>query len=293
MLEKPDLNGKVAFVTGSTRGIGKDIALSLAECGCNVVSTGRTTKPLKSREGTIHQTAKEVRARGSESLAVKMDVCNEDEIHDAIDQTIEEFGRLDILINNAGAVLADIDNISDMVDNMEKIENGSVKRLDKLFETNVRGAYICSRAAIPHMKEQEYGHILMNAPPIGTHTIPGRAAYGVSKFGVTLLAKALAEELCEYNIGVNTFWPTTAVESRATRYYGMGAEEDWRDPKILSDTVLEIISRHPANCTGNAFYDEQLLQEAGIEDLSQYNVVDGAMPKPYSAWMFDPDYEHS
>lgn len=291
MSKKPDLNDKVAFVTGSTRGIGKDIALSLAECGCDVVSTGRTTKPLRSKEGTIHQTAKEVRARGSKSLAVKMDVCNEEEIYGAINKTIDEFGRLDILINNAGAVLADIDDITDMLDNMGSVETDSVGKFDKLFETNVRAAYICSRAAIPHMKKQDHGHILMNSPPIGTHSIPGRAAYGVTKLGMTLLAKALAEELREYSIGVNTFWPSTAVESHATRYYSIGTEKDWRDPKILSDAVLEIVSRHPNDCTGNAFHDEKLLQEAGVEDFSQYNVVDGVEPEPYSALIFNPDYE--
>ncbi|WP_330633211.1 SDR family oxidoreductase [Halocatena halophila] len=291
MFEKPDLTGKVALVTGSTRGIGKDILLSLADCGCNVVSTGRTSKPLRSREGTIHQTAKEAQARGNKSLAIKMNVRDKQEIYNAIDETINEFGRLDILINNAGAVLADIDNITDMLDNMGSVETDSVEKFEKLFETNVRAAYICSRAAIPHMKKQDHGHILMNSPPIGTHDISGRAAYGITKFGMTLLAKALAEELREYSIGVNTFWPSTAIESRATQYYSIGTERDWRDPQIVSDAVLEIVSRHPDDCTGNAFYDEKLLQEVGVEDFSQYNVVDGVEPEPYSALMFDPDYE--
>lgn len=279
MFEKPDLSGRVAFITGTTRGIGKDIALSLAECGCTIVSTGKTAEPQEDKAGTIHQTADEVREQGSSALAIQLDVRDEEGIHDAIEETIEEFGRLDILINNAGAI------------QMANIEEMPANRFDLMMDVNVRGAYVCSRAALPYMKEQDYGHILMASPPIEINEAPGKAAYGLSKLGMTFVAQSLAQEVSEQNIGVNTFWPVTAINTRATRYFGMGTEQDWRTPEILSDTVLEIVSRSPSECTGNTFYDEEVLREAGVEDFSQYAVTEDSDPTPLSAWLFDPDYE--
>lgn len=278
MIEKPDLSGQVAFITGTTRGIGKEIALSLADCGCTIISTGKTAEPEEDKEGTIHQTARAVEERGSEALAIQLDVRDETQVHDAIEETIEEFGRLDILINNAGAI------------QMAPISELPAKRFDLLMDVNVRGAYVCSRAALPYMKEQGYGHILMASPPIGIDKAPGKAAYGLSKIGMTFIARSLAEAVTEHNIGVNAFWPVTAIDTRATRYFGMGTEEDWRDPEILSDTVLEIVSRSPEECTGNAFYDEEVLREAGCDDFSEYDLVEGDTA-PFSAWLFDPEYE--
>jgi citronellol/citronellal dehydrogenase len=279
MFERPDLSGQVAFITGTTRGIGKEIALSLAECGCDIVSTGKTAEPQEDKEGTIHQTAEAVRERGSSALAIQLDVRDEEQVHEAINETVEEFGQLDILINNAGAI------------QMANIEEMPANRFDLMMGVNVRGAYVCSRAALSQMKEQEYGHILMASPPITMDSAPGKAAYGLSKLGMTFVAQSLAEEVSGNNIGVNAFWPVTAINTRATRYFGMGTEQDWRTPEILSDTVLEIVSRSPEECTGNAFYDEEVLRKAGVEDFSQYAVTDGSDPAPLSAWLFDPDYE--
>lgn len=279
MFEKPDLSGRVAFITGTTRGIGKEIALSLAECGCTIVSTGKTAEPQEDKAGTIHQTAEAVREQGETALAIQLDVRDEEGIHDAIDKTIEEFGRLDILINNAGAI------------QMANIEEMPANRFDLMMDVNVRGAYVCSRAALPYMKKQDHGHILMASPPIEIGKAPGKAAYGLSKLGMTFVAQSLAQEVSGQNIGVNAFWPVTAINTRATRYFGMGTEQDWRTPEIVSDTVLEIVSRPPSECTGNAFYDEEVLREAGVEDFSHYAVSEDSDPAPLSAWLFDPDYE--
>ena len=277
--ERPDLDGRVAFVTGTTRGIGKEIALALAECGCAVVSTGKTAEPEDDKAGTNHETADEIRERGSEALAVQLDVRDEAQVQAAIDATIERFGRLDVLVNNAGAIqLADVEDLP-------------AKRFDLLMDVNARGAYVCSRAALPHLKAGDGGHVLMASPPIRVEEAPGRAAYALSKLGMTFLAKSLAAEVADDGVGVNAFWPVTAIDTRATRYFGMGSESDWRTPAIVADAVLEIVSRDPAACTGNAFYDEEVLREAGVSDFSPYAVVEGADPAPLSAWLFDPDYE--
>ena len=276
--DRPDLDGRVAFVTGTTRGIGKEIALALAECGCDVVSTGKTAEPDADKEGTIHETAEAIRERGSESLALQLDVRDEAQVEAAIEETVDRFGRLDVLVNNAGAIhLADVEDLP-------------AKRFDLLMDVNARGAYVCSRAALPHLKDGG-GHVLMASPPIHVEEAPGRAAYALSKVGMTFLAKSLAGEVAGDGVGVNAFWPVTAIDTRATRYFGMGTEEDWRTPAIVADAVLEIVSRDPSECTGNAFYDEEVLREAGVSDFSPYAVVEGTDPAPLSAWLFDPDYE--
>ncbi|MFC6835338.1 SDR family oxidoreductase [Halomarina ordinaria] len=280
MLDTPDLDGRVAFITGTTRGIGKAIALSLAECGADVVSTGKTTETDDADlPGSVEQTAREIRERGVESLAIPLDVRDERAVHDAVDRTVEELGSVDVLVNNAGAI--QLANVADM----------PAKRFDLMMDVNVRAAYVCSRAVLPYMREQEYGHVLMASPPIRVEKAPGKAAYALSKLGMTFLALSLADELAGENVGVNAFWPVTAIDSRATRYFGMGTEEDWRTPEVLCDTVREIVRQRPSECTGNAFYDEEVLRAAGVEDFSRYAVVEGASPGPASARLFDPDYE--
>jgi citronellol/citronellal dehydrogenase len=281
--ERPDLSGQTAFITGTTRGIGKEIALALAEQGCNVVSTGKTSEAddygsERDLEGTIEQTAREVRERGAEAIPLKLNVREESAVEAAVAEAIDHFGEVNIVINNASAI--QLANVEDLPPN----------RFDLLNDVNVRGTYLVSRAFIPHLKEVENAWILTNAPPVGIDRAPGKAPYSWSKMGMAFVTLSLATELAGHDVGCNTFWPVTAIDTRATRYFGLGTEDDWRSPDILSDTVLEILSRDPAECTGNAFYDEDLLREVGIEDFSAYNLTEGD-PAPMSAQMFDPAFE--
>ena len=165
------------------------------------------------------------------------------------------------------------------------------KRFDLMMGVNARAAYACAHYALPHMIEAGWGHILMASPPFKIDKAPGKTAYALSKLGMTFVAKSLAEEVREHNIGVNAFWPITAIESQATRHFGMGTEEDWRTPQILCDTVEAIVRREPSECTGNAFYDEEVLEHDGVTDFSQYAVVEGSEPPPFSAMLFDPEYQ--
>ncbi len=281
-LEKPDLTGSTAFITGTTRGIGKQIALDLAEQGCNIVSTGKTSEEddygeEKDLEGTIEQTAREAEERGVEALPIQVDVRDEGAVEAAAQQAIDQFGEVDIVINNASAI------------QLMTVEDLPPNRFDLMTDVNVRGTYLTSRVFIDHLKDVENAWILTNAPPVKIDRMPGSAPYTWSKLGMSFVTLSLADELAAHDIGCNSFWPVTAIDTRATRYFGLGTEDDWRSPDIVSDTVLEILRRDPAEFTGNAVYDEELLREAGLADFSEYNLTPGD-PAPMSAQMADPEY---
>ena len=281
--ERPDLSGQTAFITGTTRGIGKAIALALAEQGCNIVSTGKTSEDdpgyeESDLEGSIEETARAVRDRGADSLAIQLNVRDADSVEAAAERAIEEFGTVNIVINNASAI--QIAQVADLPPN----------RFDLLTDVNVRGTYLVARAFLDHLREAENAWLLSNSPPVTVDRAPGEAPYAWSKLGMTFHTLSLAGELGSDNVGCNSFWPVTAIDTRATRYFGLGTEDDWRTPDIMADTVCEILRRDPAEYTGNAVYDEALLREAGVEDFSAYNLTEGD-PAPMSAMMFDPDFE--
>ncbi|ELY90496.1 SDR family oxidoreductase [Natrinema altunense] len=279
MPQKPDLSGQAAFITGTTRGIGKQLALALAEHGCDIVSTGKTVDDSDSDlEGTIHKTAEECAEKGVETHAIQLDVRDEDAIEAAVEEAIDEMGEINIVINNASAI------------QMGAVEDLPAGRYDLLNEVNVRGTYLVSRAFIDHLKGvEEDAWILTNAPPVELDRAPGSAAYSWSKMGMSFVTLSMAQELADDEIGCNTFWPVTAIDTRATRYFEMGTEDDWRTPDIVSDTVLEILARDPAEFTGNRVYDEDFLREAGVENFAEYNLTEGD-PEPTSAQLFDPNY---
>lgn len=278
MVSSPDLSGQTAFITGTTRGIGKQIALALAEAGCNVVSTGKTVEEGGDLPGTIHQTAEECEAHGVDAHAIQLNLREEKNIHDAVEEAIDVFDEINIVINNASAI------------QLARVEEMPANRFDLMTDVNIRGTYLTSRAFIPHLREIGGGHILTNSPPITKDRSSGSAAYSWSKLGMSFITLSLADELATDTIAANTIWPVTAIDTRATRYFGMGTEDDWRSPEIISDAVLEILSRDPEQFTGNSLYDEEILHEIGVEEFSQYNLTEGD-PAPLSAQMFDPGYE--
>ena len=281
-LEKPDLSDSTAFITGTTRGIGKEIALELATQGCNIVSTGKTSEESdygdeKEMEGSIEQTAREVEELGAEALPIRLDIRDEEAVDAAAEQAIDHFGEVNIVINNASAIF------------LLGTESLPPKRFDLMTEVNVRGTYATIRAFADHLKEVDNAWVLTNSPPISVDRMPGSAPYTWSKLGMTFITLSLAAELDGHDVGCNSFWPVTAIDTRATRYFGLGTEDDWRTPQIVADTVLEILRRDPASFTGNAVYDEELLRAAGLEGFSAYNLTPGD-PRPMSAQMTDPDY---
>ncbi len=282
VVDPPDLDGRTAFITGTTRGIGKAIALALAEAGCDIVSTGKTVEEDGDLPGSIHQTAAECEDKGVEAHAVQLDVRDPTAVETAARETMEVFGGADIVINNASAI--QLATVADL----------PADRFDLLTEVNVRGTYLVSRAFLPQLQDTG-GWLFSNAPPVTVDRAPGKAAYAWSKLGMSFVTLSLAEELGTAGdeaapVGCNCFWPVTAIDTRATRYFGLGTEDDWRHPDVVADTVLALLRRDPESFTGHALYDEAVLRDEGILDFEPYNLTPGD-PPPRSARLFDPEFE--
>lgn len=260
------LSGRVAIITGASRGIGRAIALRLAKEGVAVVIAAKTAEPDPRLPGTIYTVAEEVQASGGHALPVQVDVRDENAVQRMVEQTMQTFGRIDILVNNAGALW------------WYPVLETPPKRFDLVMDVNLRGAFVCSQAVLPHMMAQRWGHIMNMSPPIDFSVLPGKVAYMISKFGMTMLAFGLAEEVKGYNIAVNTLWPRTLIESQATIGWNLGTPQQWRKADIMADAVYEIVRRPPASLTGRALIDEEVLREAGVTDFSVYNCTPDGEP---------------
>jgi citronellol/citronellal dehydrogenase len=255
----PDLSGRVAIVTGASRGIGKALTLRLAREGANVVIAAKSEASTHKLPGSIYDTANEVRAMGRQALAVATDVRNEDAIANLVSKTIAEFGRVDILVNNAGAFWT------------QTILETPPKKFDLVMGVNVRAAYIASYYVLPQMVQQKWGHILNLCPRLHTEASPGKVAYMISKLGMARLAIGLAAEHKADNVAANTLWPRTIIETQASINWKMADRSQWRTPEILCDAALAIFSQAPATFTGRELIDEQVLSElAGVSNFDHY-----------------------
>lgn len=261
------IKDQVAFITGASRGIGKALALALARAGARVVVAAKTTRPHDKLPGTIHDTAREI---GPRALPIRLDVRSEDEIKAAVAQTISKWGRIDILIHNAGAI-----HLGTVVDT-------PVKKFDLMTAVNARAAFILAHEVLPPMIARRSGHLLFMAPPVHPKAMPGKTAYLFTKFGMTMMAQSMAQEVRDHNVAINTLWPVTGIDSQATRHFWPGRLADWRTPDILCDAVLAIVSEPPSKRTGQALYDEDVLRDAGVTDFSRYACVPGSNPPPFS-----------
>ena len=264
--EKMRLKGKVAIVSGASRGIGRTIALALAKEGAKIVIAAKTVEPNPKLPGTIHTVAAEIDQLGGESLAVQTNLRNADEIDSLVRQTMERFGRIDILINNAGALW------------WYPVAQTPANRFDLVMDVNVRATFLLSQAVLPHMKAAGGGHIINMSPPIDFSVMPGKVAYMISKFGMTMTAMGLAKEVKKDRISVNALWPVTLIESFATINFGLGDKSKWRKADILADATLAIVTKAPGELTGKALLDEDLLRKEGITDFSVYNCVPDGEP---------------
>jgi citronellol/citronellal dehydrogenase len=268
MFAPESLEGRVAIITGSSRGIGRALALAFAKKGCHVVVAAKTETPDPRLPGTIHETAREVEALGGKALPVACDVRDEEKIEALAKQTLDHFGRIDILINNAGALW------------WKPMLETPAKRFDLVMDVNARASFLLARACLPAMIERQWGHIVNMSPPIDLRPVPGRIAYFISKYGMTLIAHGLAEEVKEHNIAVNALWPVTMIESQATINYNIGGPEAWRKTDIMVDATLALVEKPPLLRTGKALLDEEVLHAEGITDFSKYACVPGTSPAP-------------
>jgi len=258
------MKGKTAFITGASRGIGKAIAMKLASEGANIVVAAKTTEPHPKLEGTIFTAADDLEKAGGKALPVVVDIRSEETVQQAIDDTIEKFGGIDILINNASAI------------NLSQTEGLQMKRYDLMHSINVRGTFMVSKYCIPHLRKADNPHILTLSPPLllkpewfGAHL-----AYTMSKYGMSMTVLGLAEELKKDKIAANALWPQTTVATAAVRNL-LGGEamiQASRHPAIMADAAFSILNRDSATCTGNFFIDEEVLKEDGLTDFSHYAV---------------------
>ncbi len=255
----PDLNGRVAIVTGASRGIGKALAIRLARAGAAVTIASKSEQSSERLPGSIHETVREIEYEGGKALAVATDVRDEEAVRSMIEKTVEAFGRIDILVNNAGAIWT------------QPILNTPPKRYDLMMDVNVRASYVASYYALPHMVKQHWGHILNMCPKLGVGPSPGKVAYMISKLSMARLAIGLAEEHRADNVACNTLWPRTIIESQASINWGMANRSQWRTPEIVCDASLAIFAQEPATFTGQQSIDEEVLEKlASVTNFDHY-----------------------
>lgn len=263
------LQGKRIFVTGGSRGIGLAIALRAARDGASIAIAAKTSDPNPKLPGTIHTAAEEIRAAGGTALAIQCDLRDENQIADAVAQAAKEFGGIDILINNASAI------------NLTRTEDTPAKRFDLMFDVNVRGTFLTSQAAIPHLRESaEAGrnpHILTLSPPLSMKAkwFKNHVAYTMAKYGMSMCVLGMSEEFKRDGIAVNALWPRTAIDTAALQMIPGVDTAACRTPEILADSAYIILNRNSKECSGNFFVDDEVLASEGITELEKYSVVPG------------------
>ncbi|MBI4209609.1 MAG: SDR family oxidoreductase [Deltaproteobacteria bacterium] len=260
------LKNRVAIVTGASRGVGRSVALALAREGCDIALAAKTVEPHPKLPGTLGSVAQEVEALGRKALSIQTDVRFVDQIEAMVEKTVEAFGRVDILINNAGAAW------------WYNMEETPEKKFDLVMNVNCKGPFFAAQAVLPHMKKNRWGHIVNMSPPIQPEMAGGKIAYMISKFGMTLLTHGLAKEAAGSNIAVNSLWPVTLIESLATINLGLGTPENWRKADILADATVAIVTKEPRSRSGQALFDEDVLREEGIKNFDHYACVPGSTP---------------
>jgi citronellol/citronellal dehydrogenase len=257
--------GKKVLITGGSRGIGKAIAMRLAADGADIAIVGKTAEPHPKLEGTIYTAAEEITNAGSGNvLPIQGDIRYEDSIEQIVKATVEQFGGIDILINNASAI------------SLSATEQTEPKRWDLMHDINVRGTFFMSKACLPYLKKSTNAHILNLSPPLQLNPewFGRYLAYSISKFGMSMVVLGLAEEQRSNGIGVNALWPKTTIATAAIQHV-VGGEilmQRSRKPEIVADAAYYILQRPAAECTGNFFIDEDILVQQGVTDFTHYAV---------------------
>ncbi len=261
-----DLRDRTMFISGASRGIGLAIALRAARDGANVALIAKTAEPHPKLEGTVYTAAEEIERAGGKALPIVGDIRDEGAVNEAAAQAVERFGGIDICVNNASAI------------NLQGVEAIEMKRYDLMQDINTRGAFVVSKACVPHLRNGTNPHILTLSPPISLEPrwLAPHTAYTIAKYGMTLVALGLAEELREAGIASNALWPRTLVATAAVQNL-LGGDEAMRrarTPAVYADAAYEVLTRPSRESTGNAFLCEDVLVEAGVTDLTKYSAAD-------------------
>jgi citronellol/citronellal dehydrogenase len=255
------------IMSGGSRGIGLAIAVRAARDGANIAIVAKTDQPDPRLPGTIHTAAEEIEAAGGTALPIVGDVRDPDSVAAAVEQAAERFGGIDILVNNASAI------------SLTPIEQTEPKRFDLMQGINVRGTFLAIRACIPHLKRSDNGHILSLSPPINLDPawFGAHGAYTLSKYGMSLITLAAAQELREAGVAANTLWPRTIIATAAVQNL-LGGDEAMsraRSPQIYADSAYEILIQPAREYTGQSLIDDEVLAAAGVTDLEPYRAAPG------------------
>lgn len=258
------LKGKTLFITGASRGIGKEIALRAARDGANIVIAAKTAEPHPKLSGTIYSAAEEVEAAGGKALPLIVDIREEAQVDDAIAKAVEHFGGIDILINNASAI------------NLAGTLALDMKRFDLMHQINFRGTFMCSKKAVPHLKKSANPHVLNLSPPLSTNArwFAPHVGYSMAKYGMSFCVLAMAEEFRRDGIAFNALWPRTTIATAAVQNQLGGdiAIKHSRKPTIMADAAYQILTKNSREFTGNFCIDDDVLKAAGVTDFKHYQV---------------------
>lgn len=261
MTAKLNLKDKVIFITGASRGIGREIALRCARDGAKIIIAAKTSTPHPTLEGTIYTVAEEIEKIGGKALPLMVDVRDEEMVANAVTKTIETFGGIDILVNNASAI------------NLGSTLDIPMKRFDLIFSVNVRATFMCSKLCIPHLKKGTNPHILNLSPPLNMNPkwFKDHVAYTMSKYGMSMCTLGMSQEFKKEGIAVNSLWPKTLIATAAiSNNFPKELYQACRKPAIMADAAYEILTSDSRVVTGNFFIDETFLRERGITDFNHY-----------------------
>lgn len=261
------LKDKVIFITGASRGIGREIALRCARDGAKIIIAAKTAAPHPKLEGTIYTVAKEVEAAGGVALPLLVDIRDETIVYESVAKAVDTFGGIDILVNNASALF------------IANTMNTPMKKFDLIFSVNVRGTYLCSQACIPHLMKSSNPHILNLSPPLNMDPkwFKDYVAYTMSKYGMSMCTLGMSAEFKSAGVAVNSLWPKTTVATAAVEFnFPKEVLQASRKPSIMSDAAHSILTSDSKLVTGNFFIDEDYLRTQGISNFDQYAMSPGA-----------------
>ncbi|HEY1076407.1 MAG TPA: NAD(P)-dependent oxidoreductase [Fontimonas sp.] len=274
------LKGKTLFITGGSRGIGLAIALRAARDGANVAIAAKTADPHPKLPGTIYSSAQEIDAAGGKGLPILCDIRDEEQVKAAVAKTVETFGGIDILVNNASAI------------GLTGTLQTDMKRYDLMNGINARGTYLTGRVCIPHLKKAPNPHILTLSPPLEMKPrwFAPHVAYSMAKYGMSLCTLGWAEEFRKDGIAANSLWPHTTIATAAVQMVGGDmVMKKSRTAEIMADAAHVMLCRNSREFTGQFCIDDQVLRDAGITDFSSYAAVPGTPEKELAPDFFLPD----
>jgi len=254
------LAGKTLFITGASRGIGLAIALRAARDGANVAIAAKSSVPNPKLPGTIHSAAEAVTAAGGQGLALKCDIREEDQVRAAVAATVDAFGGIDILVNNASAIW------------LRGALDTPMKRFDLMQQVNARGSFLCAQACLPHLLQAPNPHILTLAPPpsLDPKWWAPHTGYTLAKMGMSFVTLGLAGEFGPQGVAVNALWPRTLIATDALNMIPGVDLRNGRRPEIIADAAHAVLTRPAAGFSGQFLIDDDVLAQAGITDLSVY-----------------------